>query len=299
MFAVIFVVMFVVAVAGAVRWHPGCVHASDDGRPQRHAVLRFRRGGGVPVGSRPREHSGVPPPSVPPGTGSVGDRAGAAGLAAGGARRLRGDPAAGLPRGRDPRCRQDDVRLRVAADLLARRVVEAITVVAPTEHLKRQWSEAAHRAGIALDPEFSNGQGALGAGLRRRGGDLRAGRGPPAAAPAPHGAAAHPRRARRGAPRRRRADLGRGGRGGVRPGHPAAVADGHAVPQSDINPIPFVELRPGRRRGAAVGRGPPLRLRRGAARRGRPAGDLPGVHRADAMAYACRRRGRGLAGRAA
>ena len=53
--------------------------------------------------------------------------------------------------------------LRIAADLLARRVVEAVTVVAPTEHLKRQWSQAAHRAGIALDPEFSNGQGALGA----------------------------------------------------------------------------------------------------------------------------------------
>ena len=52
--------------------------------------------------------------------------------------------------------------LRVAADLLARRVVEAVTVVAPTEHLKRQWSQAAHRAGIALDPEFSNAQGALG-----------------------------------------------------------------------------------------------------------------------------------------
>ncbi|HYN75939.1 MAG TPA: DEAD/DEAH box helicase [Candidatus Limnocylindria bacterium] len=51
--------------------------------------------------------------------------------------------------------------LRVAADLLARRVVEAVTVVAPTEHLKRQWAQAAHQAGIALDPEFSNGQGAL------------------------------------------------------------------------------------------------------------------------------------------
>ena len=52
--------------------------------------------------------------------------------------------------------------LRVASELLARGVVQAVTVVAPTEHLKRQWAEAAHRAGIAIDPEFRNGQGAVG-----------------------------------------------------------------------------------------------------------------------------------------
>jgi superfamily II DNA or RNA helicase len=48
--------------------------------------------------------------------------------------------------------------LRLAAELLARRVVDRITVVAPTEHLKRQWADAAHRAGIRLNPEFRNGQ---------------------------------------------------------------------------------------------------------------------------------------------
>lgn len=51
--------------------------------------------------------------------------------------------------------------LRVASELLADRTVDAITVVAPTEHLKFQWAEAAARAGIALDPEYSNSSGAL------------------------------------------------------------------------------------------------------------------------------------------
>jgi superfamily II DNA or RNA helicase len=46
--------------------------------------------------------------------------------------------------------------LRLAAELLRTRVVERITVVAPTEHLKVQWADAAHRAGIRLDPRFSN-----------------------------------------------------------------------------------------------------------------------------------------------
>jgi len=46
--------------------------------------------------------------------------------------------------------------LRIASELLQRRIVDRITVVAPTEHLKIQWAEAAHRAGIRLDPKFSN-----------------------------------------------------------------------------------------------------------------------------------------------
>jgi len=49
--------------------------------------------------------------------------------------------------------------LRVAAELLADRTVDQITVVAPTEHLKHQWSAAAARAGIALDSKFSNSTG--------------------------------------------------------------------------------------------------------------------------------------------
>src|SRR5699024_2969997 len=50
--------------------------------------------------------------------------------------------------------------LRVAATLLAERTVAAVTVVTPTEHLKRQWAEAARRVGIDLDPDFRNAQGA-------------------------------------------------------------------------------------------------------------------------------------------
>ena len=57
--------------------------------------------------------------------------------------------------------------LRLAAELLARREVDRITVVAPTEHLKRQWADAAHRAGIRLNPEFRNGS--AGAGRRFNG----------------------------------------------------------------------------------------------------------------------------------
>jgi len=53
--------------------------------------------------------------------------------------------------------------LTVAAELLARREVSAITVVTPTEHLKHQWSQAAHRLGISIDPELSNSAGATSA----------------------------------------------------------------------------------------------------------------------------------------
>jgi superfamily II DNA or RNA helicase len=46
--------------------------------------------------------------------------------------------------------------LRVAAELIGRGLVDAVTVVAPTEHLKTQWADAAARVGIHLDPRFSN-----------------------------------------------------------------------------------------------------------------------------------------------
>jgi superfamily II DNA or RNA helicase len=46
--------------------------------------------------------------------------------------------------------------LRVAAELLADSTVEAVTVVAPTEHLKTQWASAAARIGIQLDSAFRN-----------------------------------------------------------------------------------------------------------------------------------------------
>lgn len=46
--------------------------------------------------------------------------------------------------------------LRIAAELLADRTVEAVTVVAPTEHLKLQWAQAGARVGIQLDAMFRN-----------------------------------------------------------------------------------------------------------------------------------------------
>ncbi len=49
--------------------------------------------------------------------------------------------------------------LRLASELLADRTVDQVTVVAPTEHLKHQWSAAAARVGIALDSNFSNSTG--------------------------------------------------------------------------------------------------------------------------------------------
>ncbi|TFV82302.1 DEAD/DEAH box helicase [Microbacterium sp. dk485] len=46
--------------------------------------------------------------------------------------------------------------LRLASELFRRGVVDRIVVVAPTEHLKTQWADAAGRVGIRLDPAFSN-----------------------------------------------------------------------------------------------------------------------------------------------
>ncbi|GAA1717754.1 DEAD/DEAH box helicase [Fodinicola feengrottensis] len=46
--------------------------------------------------------------------------------------------------------------LRVATEMLADGTVDQLTVVAPTDHLKSQWAQAAARVGIQLDPTFSN-----------------------------------------------------------------------------------------------------------------------------------------------
>jgi superfamily II DNA or RNA helicase len=49
--------------------------------------------------------------------------------------------------------------LRVAKMLLEAGTVSRITVVAPTEHLKRQWADSAARIGVAIDPNFKNSDG--------------------------------------------------------------------------------------------------------------------------------------------
>lgn len=51
--------------------------------------------------------------------------------------------------------------LRIATELLADATVNRVIVVAPTDHLKTQWAEAAARVGIRLDPKFSNNQGGI------------------------------------------------------------------------------------------------------------------------------------------
>lgn len=52
--------------------------------------------------------------------------------------------------------------LRIAVELIGQGVVEKVTVVCPTEHLKGQWAEAAARVGIHIDPAFTNAQGRAG-----------------------------------------------------------------------------------------------------------------------------------------
>ena len=49
--------------------------------------------------------------------------------------------------------------LRVAKELMDRGTVARLTVVAPTDHLKSQWADAASRVGIAIDPNFKNADG--------------------------------------------------------------------------------------------------------------------------------------------
>jgi superfamily II DNA or RNA helicase len=49
--------------------------------------------------------------------------------------------------------------LRVASELLHAKVIRAVTIVAPTEHLKTQWAAAAERIGIRIDPDFRNADG--------------------------------------------------------------------------------------------------------------------------------------------
>lgn len=49
--------------------------------------------------------------------------------------------------------------LTLAHRLLARRAIERVIVVCPTDHLRTQWADAADRAGVALDAALSNAVG--------------------------------------------------------------------------------------------------------------------------------------------
>lgn len=46
--------------------------------------------------------------------------------------------------------------LKVVRFLFEENLIDRIVVVCPTEHLKRQWAESAHKAGISIDPNFQN-----------------------------------------------------------------------------------------------------------------------------------------------
>ncbi|MGP7960607.1 DEAD/DEAH box helicase [Sanguibacter sp. A247] len=52
--------------------------------------------------------------------------------------------------------------LRLATELLEAGAVRRLTIVAPTEHLKHQWADAAARVGVKIDPNFRNAQGRAG-----------------------------------------------------------------------------------------------------------------------------------------
>ncbi len=49
--------------------------------------------------------------------------------------------------------------LAAARHLLARRLVQRVVVVCPTDHLRTQWADAAAGAGLSLDPTMTNAQG--------------------------------------------------------------------------------------------------------------------------------------------
>ena len=55
--------------------------------------------------------------------------------------------------------------LSLAVGLLGRRVIDRVIVVAPTDHLRSQWAEAAERFGIALAPDLGNSVGPVPADL--------------------------------------------------------------------------------------------------------------------------------------
>ena len=173
--------------------------------------------------------------------------------------------------------------LRVAGELLADRTVAAVTVVTPTEHLKNQWAAAAGRLGIPLDPTFRNADGATARDFR--GAVLTYAQ--VAAAPALHRARTAARRTLVVLDEVHHAGDALSWGDAVREAfEPAArrLALTGTPFRSDENPIPFVRYEPEPDGALRSARRPRLRLRRGAAGRRGPAGDLPGVLRGGPVA---------------
>ncbi len=191
--------------------------------------------------------------------------------------------------------------LTVAAELLGRRIVDRVCVVAPTEHLKVQWAEAAATAGIPLDPAYSAGKGKTS--------DDYVG-----IAVTYAGVAVNPLAMRIRTERFKTLVIldevhhagdalswGEAVREAFQPATRRLALTGTPF-RSDVNPIPFVTYAPAPEQGPGalvVGPGLHLRLR---ARAGRPRGAAGAVHgllRRHAVAHPGRRRGGGAAGRAA
>jgi len=55
--------------------------------------------------------------------------------------------------------------LTLAVKLLGRRAVDRVIIVAPTDHLRTQWAEAAEKFGVMLDPNLTNGVGPVASDL--------------------------------------------------------------------------------------------------------------------------------------
>ncbi|MCQ9163274.1 MULTISPECIES: DEAD/DEAH box helicase [unclassified Arthrobacter] len=55
--------------------------------------------------------------------------------------------------------------LHIATQLIARGTINRVTIVTPTDHLKRQWADAAAKVGISIDPNFKNADGRHGRGF--------------------------------------------------------------------------------------------------------------------------------------
>lgn len=55
--------------------------------------------------------------------------------------------------------------LHIVTELIARGTINRVTIVTPTDHLKRQWADAAAKVGIAIDPNFKNADGKHGRGF--------------------------------------------------------------------------------------------------------------------------------------
>ena len=163
--------------------------------------------------------------------------------------------------------------LTLASYLLHNHVVQQITVVAPTEHLKKQWAEAAARIGIRLDPEYSAGP--VSQGLPRRRGHLRGRR---RAARCCTATACEQRKTLVILDEIHHAgDSKSWGEACLEAFEPATrrLALTGTPFRSDTNPIPFVAYERGRRRHPPLGRRLHLRLRQRARRRRRAAGHLP------------------------